>query len=98
MKCCLTCLNTCIFSEVLCYVQFVLKDSKCTVADRNKTEYKTQNRIAKFKTESQNPKTESQNPKQNRKIRNRITKLKTESQNPKQNKKTQNRMAKPKTK
>ena len=53
-----------------------------TVADRNKTEsqnlkqnHKTQNKITKLKTESQNPKTESQNPKQNHKTQNRITKV-----------------------
>ena len=40
-----------------------------------KQNHKTQNRIAK-------PKTESQNPKQNRKTQNRITKPKTESQIP----------------
>ena len=42
---------------------------------------KTQNRITKLKTESQNPK-------QNHKTKNRITKPKTKSQNPKQNHKT----------
>ena len=46
---------------------------------------KTQNKITKLKTESQNPKTESKNPKQNHKTQNRITKLKTETQNSKQN-------------
>ena len=74
------------------------------MAGRNKTESqnseqnhktlkpnpKTQNRITKLKTESQNPK-------QNRKTQKRITKLKTESQNSKQNHKTQNRIKKLKT-
>ena len=90
-------------------MQFVLKDSKCTVADRNNTE-------------SQNPNQIHKNPKQNRKIQNRITKPyrcpllnkvsiylsinlsilnritkpKTESQNSKQNHKTQNRITNPK--
>ena len=66
-----------------------------------KQNHKTQNRITKLKTESQNskqnhktqnritkPKTEAQNPKKKHKTQNRNTKLKTESQNPKQNHKT----------
>ena len=51
---------------------------------------KTQNKITKLKTESQNSK-------QNHKTQNRNTKLKTESQNPKQNRKIQNRNKKLKT-
>ena len=58
---------------------------------------KTQNKITKLKTESQEPK-------QNRKIQNRITKpkaesqnSKTESQNSKHNHNTQNRITKLKT-
>ena len=47
-----------------------------------KQNHKTQNRITK-------PKTETQNSKQNHKTQSRITKHKTESENPKQNHKTQ---------
>ena len=54
------------------YEQNRITKLNTTVADRNKTE-------------SQNRNQSHKNPKQNRKIRNRITKLKTESQNPKQN-------------
>ena len=55
-----------------------------------KQNHKTQNKITK-------PKTESQNSKQNHKTQNRITKSKIETQNSKRNHKTQNRNTKLKT-
>ena len=62
-----------------------------------KQNHKTQNKITKLKTESQNPKQNHKSLKRNRKTQNKITKLKTETQNPKQKHKTQNRNTKPKT-
>ena len=53
-----------------------------------KQNHKTQNRIAKFKTELQKSKQNHETLKQNRKTQNKIKKPKTESQTSKQNHKT----------
>ena len=58
---------------------------------------KTQNKITKTKTESQNSKQNHKTPKQNHKPQNIITKPNAESQNSKQNHKTENRITKLKT-
>ena len=80
-----------------------IQSTKLKIESQNpKQNHKTQNRITKpktesqnlknrntrLKTESQNYKTESQNPKRNHKTQNRITKLKTETQNLKRKHKT----------